>query len=143
VPRSVIPTFRYEDAPAAIAFLVEAFGFEVAMDVRDGDVVEHAELTFDDGMVMLGSVRRGADREFDRLVTTVAEVGRPTCTPYIVVDDVRAHAERARVGGAEIVMPPEEQGYGGANYTARDPEGNLWSFGSYDPWGATGSAPSR
>ena len=53
---------------------------------------------------------------------------------YLVVDDVTARAERARAAGAEIVIEPEEQDYGGANYTARDPEGNLWNFGSYDPW---------
>lgn len=52
----------------------------------------------------------------------------------MTVDDVAAHAERAREAVAEIVMEPEEQDDGGANYTARDPEGNLWSFGSYNPW---------
>lgn len=129
--RSFIPTFRYHDAPVAIEFLVEAFGFEVVMDVRDGDRVEHAELVFDDGMVMLGSVR---DTEFGRHVTTVVEAGKPTSSPYLVVDDVHGHAERARAAGARIVMEPEQQDYGGANYVAADPEGNLWSFGSYDPW---------
>ncbi len=134
MPSSVIPTFRYADAPAALDFLVDAFGFEVAMDVRDGDLVEHAQLTLGDGMVMLGSLRRGSDRQFDELVTTVAAAGRPTSTPYVVVEDVRAHAERARSAGAEIVMEPRDEDYGGATYTARDPEGNVWTFGSYDPW---------
>jgi uncharacterized glyoxalase superfamily protein PhnB len=31
-------------------------------------------------------------------------------------------------------MPPEDQDYGGRVYSARDPEGHVWSFGSYDPW---------
>lgn len=141
MPSSVIPTFRYADAPAAIAFLVDAFGFEVAMEVRDGDLVEHAQLTLGDGMVMLGSLRRGSDRAFDELVTTVAAAGRPTSTPYVVVEDVRAHAERARAAGAEIVMEPREEDYGGASYSARDPEGNLWSFGSYDPWSPADEHP--
>lgn len=131
---TIIPTLRYQDAPAAIDFLVEAFGFTVHARHQEGDVVEHAQLVLGDGMVMLGSVRRGSDREFDRLVTTAKEAGAPTSTPYVVVDDVAAHAQRARAAGAEIVMEPEEQDYGGSNYTARDPEGNLWSFGSYDPW---------
>ena len=34
----------------------------------------------------------------------------------------------------EIVMAPEDQDYGGRLYSCRDPEGNLWNFGSYDPW---------
>lgn len=131
---TIIPTLRYEDAPAAIDFLVAAFGFTVHARHQEGDIVEHAQLVLGDGMVMLGSVRREGDPVFDRLVTTVTEAGAPTSTPYVVVDDVSAHAERAREAGAEIVVEPEEQDYGGANYTARDPEGNLWSFGSYDPW---------
>ena len=35
---------------------------------------------------------------------------------------------------ADIVLPPSEKDYGGRGYTARDPEGNVWSFGDYDPW---------
>ncbi|NNL70413.1 MAG: glyoxalase, partial [Acidimicrobiia bacterium] len=48
--------------------------------------------------------------------------------------DPVAHAERARAAGAEIVMELEAQDYGGSEYAALDPEGNVWSFGSYDPW---------
>ena len=131
---TIIPTLRYHDAPAAIEFLVEAFGFTVHARHQQGDVVEHAQLVLGDGMVMLGSTRREGDRAFDRLVTTVKESGSPTSTPYVIVHDVSAHAERARKAGAEIVIEPEGQDYGGSNYTARDPEGNLWSFGSYNPW---------
>jgi uncharacterized glyoxalase superfamily protein PhnB len=35
--------------------------------------------------------------------------------------------------GAEVVMPLTDQDYGSRDYTARDPEGNLWSFGTYLP----------
>ena len=34
--------------------------------------------------------------------------------------------------GAEIVASPHKQDYG-SFYSARDPEGNLWSFGTYSP----------
>ena len=130
--RPIVPTFRYRDARAAIDFLLEAFGFETHLVVEGSDdAIEHAQLVHGDGMVMLGSVRAG---DFDDLVTTVAETGKPTSSAYVVVDDVYAHAERARKAGAEIVVEPEEQDYGGANYVARDPEGNVWSFGSYDPY---------
>jgi uncharacterized glyoxalase superfamily protein PhnB len=36
--------------------------------------------------------------------------------------------------GADIFFEPEDQDYGGRVYSARDPEGYVWSFGSYDPW---------
>ena len=52
---------------------------------------------------------------------------------YVIVDDVQGHHDRAKAAGAEIVMPHEEQDYGGSSYTARDPEGNWWSFGDYTP----------
>ena len=61
----------------------------------------------------------------------------PGATPrgtYIVVRDVDAAHDRARVRGGEIVMPPEEQHYGGSLFCVRDPEGNDWFVGSYDPW---------
>ncbi|HEY4281107.1 MAG TPA: VOC family protein [Conexibacter sp.] len=54
---------------------------------------------------------------------------------YIVLPDdaVEAHAERARAAGAELIRELESPDYGGRGYTARDPEGNVWSFGSYRP----------
>lgn len=128
----VIPAFRYHDAPAAIDWLCNAFGFERHLVVEgDGGGIDHAQLVLGSGMIMLGSVRGGA---FDDLVTTATDAGRPTTSVYVVVDDVDAHAARARAAGAEIVQEPEDQPYGGRLYTCRDPEGNVWSFGSYDPW---------
>jgi uncharacterized glyoxalase superfamily protein PhnB len=41
--------------------------------------------------------------------------------------------ERARANGAEIVRELTDEDYGSRGYTARDPEGNLWSFGTYRP----------
>ena len=55
-------------------------------------------------------------------------------SPYIVIADVNAHYERALAAGAVIEQQPEAQDYGGSMYICRDPEGNLWNFGSYDPW---------
>ena len=52
---------------------------------------------------------------------------------YVSVDDPDAHHEQSTAAGAEIVMELADQEYGSRDYSARDPEGNLWSFGTYDP----------
>ena len=55
---SLIPCLRYKDAPAAIDFLCDAFGFHrhaVYPDDADPSIIHHAQLTLDGGMVMLGS----------------------------------------------------------------------------------------
>jgi uncharacterized glyoxalase superfamily protein PhnB len=53
---------------------------------------------------------------------------------YVVVSDPDAHCARAKAAGAKIVMSLSDKEYGGRDYTARDPEGNIWTFGNYDPW---------
>ncbi|MGE0211521.1 MAG: VOC family protein [Parvibaculaceae bacterium] len=131
---SVIPTLRYQDGKAAIDWLCKAFGFTVkaVYEGPDGSIA-HAELTSGSGMIMLGS----AETEFSRLVSTPREAGKPTSAIYVVVRDVDAHHARAKAEGAEIVLEPRDQDYGGRDYTARDPEGYVWSFGTYDPWAAS------
>ncbi|MEX1828238.1 VOC family protein [Luteibacter sp. CQ10] len=137
MPSTVIPCLRYRDALGAIDFLCKAFGFErhaVYVNENDGRLVDHAQLTYGDGMVMLGSVRD--DTPFARHMVQPDEVmGRETqCACVTVRGDLRTHYERARNAGAVIVDDYEEKDYGGAGYSARDPEGHLWYFGTYDPW---------
>lgn len=55
---------------------------------------------------------------------------------YCLVEAVDAHFARAKAAGAEITREPETQDYGGRDYTAKDPEGHVWTFGTYDPWAA-------
>jgi uncharacterized glyoxalase superfamily protein PhnB len=130
---TVIPVMRYRDAPAAIEWLGKAFGFEKHLVVPgENGTIEHAQLTFGNGMIMLGSAR---DDEFGRLVKPPQEIGGAgTQSAYVIVDDVDAHYARAKAAGAEIIKEVEDQSYGGRLYSCRDPEGHLWSFGSYDPW---------
>ena len=64
---------------------------------------------------------------------TPREVGATTAGVYVVVEDVDAHHARAAAAGAEIVRGPEDTSYGSREYLARDPEGHLWSFGTYQP----------
>lgn len=133
----IIPTLRYADAPGAIDFLCRAFAFErhaVYRSESDPGIVQHAQLLWEGRMVMISSV---ADTEYARAarMTTAADAGGPTMGLYLTVADVDAHAARARAAGAAIILEPTDQDYGGRGYSARDPEGNVWSFGSYDPWG--------
>jgi uncharacterized glyoxalase superfamily protein PhnB len=132
-----IPCLRYADAPAAIAFLCDAFGFTrhaVHPDDADPSIIHHAQLVLGDGMVMLGSIR---DMESESLYTwsTPRDLSGVTGAIYVVVADPDAHCLHARNEGAVVVQEPQDNdGYPGRGYTALDPEGHVWSFGSYDPW---------
>jgi len=114
---SIYPVLSYQDAPAAIAWLTTAFGFEPLMVVpNDAGGVMHAELRFGNGLVMLGSGRSAWAQGL-----------------YLVVADADAHYDRALAAGAEITRPLHDTDYGAREYTAKDPEGNEWSFGTYLP----------
>lgn len=129
---NIIPGMRYRDAPAAIEWLCNAFGFEKHLVVPgENDTIAHAQLVLGNGMIMLGSA---LDDKFGQLVKVPADVGFTTQSAYIVVEEIDSHYQRAREAGAEIVMEIADQDYGGRLYSARDPEGHLWNFGSYDPW---------
>lgn len=134
-PTRIWPCLTYADAHAAVAFLRDAFGFE-ALAVYEGGPerpVVHAELAFPEGGgVMLGS-RQEDGSEFAR---------RPegASTVYTVSSDPDGLFARAVAAGAEVVRPVADPGYGGREFTVRDPEGNLWSFGSYA--GVSGSGAS-
>ncbi|MBL3667338.1 VOC family protein [Streptomyces sp. M2CJ-2] len=124
---SIFPTLLYADAKAAIRQLTEAFGFtELSVYEAEDGAVMHAELVQGNGAVMLGSQGRGG-------VFDTAMKGAGPSGVYVVVDDVDAHHRRAVEQGAEILMPPTDQDYGSRDYTARDLEGNIWSFGTYAP----------
>jgi uncharacterized glyoxalase superfamily protein PhnB len=120
----VWPALRYRDAHAAIDFLTRAFGFERAVVYEDGDLVMHAELRWPHGGgIMLGSARDDA-------------AARDGFTPglgvvYVVTDDADALHDRAAAAGAEIVVDLHDTDYGSRDFTARDPEGVRWSFGTY------------
>jgi uncharacterized glyoxalase superfamily protein PhnB len=132
MPARIIPTMRYRDAPAAIEWLCKAFGFERHLVVPgENNTVAHAQLVFGNGMIMLGSDRKD---DYGRLVGTPKALGGTTQGPYIIVPDADAHYARAKAAGAEIVIEIADQDHGGRAYSARDPEGHVWNFGTYDPW---------
>ena len=119
----IIPTLKYKDAKAAIDFLERAFGFERHTVHEVGGVIGHAELRYGDGVVMLGTVGQG-DPQFETRRAAI----------YVVVEDPDALHDRAKAAGAEIVMELTTMDYGSREFAAGDPEGNVWSFGTYDPF---------
>lgn len=121
---TIIPTFRYDDARAAVNFLRDAFGFEEHAVHADGDgVVRHAELRLGDSYIMIGQGAGEAGVDLPYGATTI----------YVVVDDPDAHHAHAVAAGAEIVMELTDQEYGSREYAAKDPGGNRWCFGTYAP----------
>lgn len=120
---SIYPTLRYNDAKAAIAFLTSAFGLtQEELVTGDDGSVGHAELSWEGGVVAIGT-RADPPGPFD--------TGRAVL--YLPVEDVDAHHDRAVASGAEILRGLVEQDYGSREYAALDPEGNVWTFGTYRP----------
>ncbi len=129
---AIIPTLRYRDAAAAIEWLCRAFGFEKHMVVpgKDGTIA-HAQLTFENAMIMLSSP---TDNELAKLQRPAAPGEPVTQSAYIIVPDADAHHARAVAAGAKVVYPLTDEDYGGRGYSCLDPQGQLWHFGTYDPW---------
>jgi uncharacterized glyoxalase superfamily protein PhnB len=121
----------YYDEPAkAIDWLCRAFGFEVRLKVEgENGSIEHSELTFGDGVVMVG----GAKPRFPNRRSPRAVGGGNTQNLAVYVDDVVAHCARARAAGAKVVSEPSTVDYGeeyweDRSYEAEDLEGHHWWF---------------
>ncbi|HET6560346.1 MAG TPA: VOC family protein [Marmoricola sp.] len=118
----VWPALRAHDAAALIDYLTGTLGFVETARHQDSDRVAHAELRWPEGGgVMLGDHR--PDGGWSR------EPG--TAGSYVVTNRIDEVYERARSGGAEVVQELQETDYGSREFAVRDPEGNLWSFGTY------------
>ena len=112
----IFPTVHYGDVDAGVSFLKRAFGFEEHVIYRD-----------DDGRPVHTELRYGPSIMF----VSTTDPGRGHL--YVAVDDADAHCERARGAGATIDKEPYDTDYGSREYSARDPEGNTWVFGTYRP----------
>lgn len=132
---TAIPCLQYPDAPAAIDWLCEVFGFARHLVVPGPEgTIAHAQLRLGGGMIMLGSEHEG---EYGRLVAMPEEFsGRETQSPYLVVPDADAVYAKAKAAGATILIDIKDEDYGGRGFTCRDPQGHIWSIGTYDPWKA-------
>ncbi len=120
---TVIPGLAYRNALAMIDWLCDTFGFvKKAVYTNPDSTVAHSELTFGNGMIMIGSAASGSPVE--------------THAPYLVVTDCDSIYAKAKAAGAKIVVELEEKPYGGKAFTCADPEGHIWHIGTYDPWSA-------
>lgn len=125
----IVPCLSYRDASAAIAWLKEAFGFTENMIVPGPEgTIAHAQLSFGSGIIMVGS-----ERDDELKMRIPCDLGGVTQSIYIVVANADAHYARAVAAGAEIVRELEDTPYGSRDYSARDPEGHIWNFGTYRP----------
>jgi uncharacterized glyoxalase superfamily protein PhnB len=124
----------YDDAAKAIDWICHAFGFEVRLKVEgQGGRIEHSELVFGEGLIMVGSTERTDKPDRDFCASPHSVGGKNTQALCICVDDVDAHCERARAAGAKIVSEPETHDYGeeywsDRSYQAEDLEGHRWWF---------------
>ena len=99
-------------------WLERAFGFaRHAVYTDDAGKLLHAELKLGPGILMLGS---GPE---DTLGFSI----------YVYVQDLDSHFERATAAGAEIVRPLADTSYGSREFAARDLDGHVWYFGTYQP----------
>ena len=130
--QAVIPMLAYADGPAAMDWLVRAFGFrEVDRRVENGRLT-HGELDTGGGVVMLATPSvhyHGPKRHREECETARAWHD----VPYVIdgvlvyVDDARAHFDRASAAGATILSALEES-ENGKRYRAEDLEGHRWMF---------------
>jgi len=128
----IIPNLVYADALSAIDWLCSTFGFTKKLVVPGGEgLVAHAQLTLpDNAMVMISSMR---DDEKVKMKSPNHLDGYNSQGIYVVVPNAEEHYKKTHAAGAKIIRPLVAQEYGGQDYTCLDCEGNIWSFGTYDP----------
>lgn len=124
----IYPSLIYDDAPAAIDWLVRAFGFTCRFVVSGADNrVEHSELSLGTGVVMISSPKADTHHVSPRSLAGISQA------LSVFVADPDAHHEIAIAAGAKLVRPLQTEDYGARGYMVLDPEGHLWYFGNYRP----------
>lgn len=119
---TVWPSLQARDARGLIRFLTNVVGFEETAVYGDGDLVHHAQLDWPEGGgVMLGSYQPAG--EWSRQPGTFGA--------YVVTDRVDELYQRVRSAGATVSRELQDTDYGSREFAIADPEGNLWSFGTY------------
>jgi uncharacterized glyoxalase superfamily protein PhnB len=122
-------SLRYNDAPAAIEFLTGVFGFELVvsyLNADDDSIVDHAQLHWPEG----GGIMLGSHRE-----STEWPASTGHAAAYIVTRHAADVYGRVKRAGFTLLQDlkddPYDEGDAGQSFSTLDPEGNMWSFGSY------------
>jgi uncharacterized glyoxalase superfamily protein PhnB len=130
----LIPHLTVKDADAALDFYQRAFGFEkrFSMPGPDGKTA-HAEMTWQDALVMLGP-ECTKEKQYHSPATT----GVPSPMGlYLYCDDVDAFFAHATAAGAKPLMPPQDMFWGDRMCRLEDPDGYAWGFATnfadFDP----------
>lgn len=128
--QTIYPAVRYNDARAAIEWLKSALDFEEKeVYAGEGDTVAHAELQLAGNLIMLGSAKGGPYDSRSKNPGVMDGI-------YIGLDgdaEIDAAYARAKASGADIIRELEDTDYGSHEFGVRDPEGHIWSFGTYRP----------
>ncbi|HEY2476947.1 MAG TPA: VOC family protein [Candidatus Cybelea sp.] len=129
--QSIYPALRYNDAKRAIAWLKAAFSFE-EQEVYEGEggSIAHAELKLAGNLIMLGSEKSD---QYGKSPRSLGGVTGGIYIAFATAAEVDACYASAKAAGAEIIRELEDTDYGSHEFGARDPEGHIWSFGTYRP----------
>jgi uncharacterized glyoxalase superfamily protein PhnB len=133
----LIPATRYYDCNAAYAFLTGVLGLtELAAYRDDNGSIQHCELSLGTGVMMFGPMERSTGAsEFNDYMTHPSKTdGRETVSIYAVAGDVAARYDRVVAAKAEVLIALRTETHGGTSFSIRDPEGHIWTVGSYDPF---------
>jgi uncharacterized glyoxalase superfamily protein PhnB len=127
ITQSITAAVPYDEPGRGIRWLTEVLGFRAAAvyDEPDGDIV-HAELVWEAGFLFVGRRAPTGEPGHDVGPTSIA---LNTQDP----ETVDGYYERALAAGGEIVRALYDAPYGSHQFDLRDPEGNLWTVGTYRP----------
>jgi uncharacterized glyoxalase superfamily protein PhnB len=125
----MVPYLVVKDADKALDFYQRAFGFEKKSSVagEDGRTV-HAEMTYKDVWIMFAP--EGAYGDTTSRAPVTLGIHSPM-TLYVYCEDVDALCARAEKAGAKVFKPPEDMFWGDRTCALIDPDGHLWSFGTW------------
>ena len=125
-PPTIYPVVRFRDVSAGMAWLTGVVGFTECFVARDGDGnIVHAQLAWGPDMIMVGPGRDSGESGH----------AKPPGSSwlYLAAENIDDLYEKVQSGGAEVISTIRDEDYGSREFGLRDPEGNLWSFGSYHP----------
>jgi uncharacterized glyoxalase superfamily protein PhnB len=130
----VIPMLAYENGPAAMDWLVTAFGFrEKARWLDDSGRLSHGELQVPGGGLIMLATPSPHYEAPKRHREHCAAAARWSEVPWVIdgvlihVEDIDIHFACAKKAGARMLSEIEE-GFPGRRYRAEDCEGHRWMF---------------